>query len=75
MGTWAVQRDKIPDLIGKLDALKKEAYSVAGDDQFFDCIDSGIKRLKDMASREWRGCGEPENPGPLAEAGVDDLEN
>jgi hypothetical protein len=56
MGTWAVQRDKIPELISELDAFLKRAYNIAGDDLFFDRIGSAKKRLEEMASREWRGC-------------------
>jgi hypothetical protein len=56
MGTWAVQRDKIPGLIKELDVLLEKAYEIAGDDQFFDCIDSAQERLKEMASHEWRKC-------------------
>jgi hypothetical protein len=56
MGTWAVQRDKIPGLIEELDAFLKKAYGIAGDDQFFDDIGSAQERLKEMASHEWREC-------------------
>jgi hypothetical protein len=56
MGTWTVQRDKIPELIAKLDAFLKRAYNIAGDDLFFDRIGSAKKRLEEMASHEWRRC-------------------
>jgi hypothetical protein len=71
MGTWAVQQDKIPGLIEELNAFLKKAYSIAGDDQFFDCIGSAQNRLKEMASHEWRKCNNGlVNLVPVGDEGV-----
>jgi len=39
------------------------------DDQFFDCIGNGIKRLKEMNKHEWRKCEHLENLVPIGKKG------
>jgi hypothetical protein len=39
-----------------LDNLLEDAYDIAGDDFLFDSINSDKKRLKELASHEWRKC-------------------
>jgi hypothetical protein len=48
MGTWSISPEKIPELILDLEQFKEKAYTVAGDDSLFDCIDRGINRLKHL---------------------------
>ena len=49
-GVWAVGTPQETDaLISKLEAIKEEAYNVAGDDEFMDLIDEAINRVVDLA--------------------------
>ena len=54
MGTWALQRDKIPAFIRELEDFKKRVYHVAGDDSLFDHIYRAIDRLDELAATEAR---------------------
>lgn len=45
-GTWALDRAKIPGIIKEIEALKKKAYNIIGDDEFFDGLDSAISRAE-----------------------------
>ena len=50
MGTWARQKDKIPEVIQELEDFKKRIFNIVGDDYLFDRFDEAIKRLEELAN-------------------------
>ena len=47
-GTWAFEKKYIPTMIKELESFKKKWWNKIGDDEFYDGIDSAIKRLEEM---------------------------
>jgi len=52
-GTWAWKGPKEAEKLKKeLEEYKDRAYSIVGDDKFFDGLDSAISRLEEMIKPE-----------------------
>lgn len=61
-GVWALDRAKIPEIIKEIEVLKKKAYNIIGDDQFFDGLDSAISRAEHFMDEKSKKDDVPGHP-------------
>ena len=56
-GTWAFNKMLAPKIIDELKDIKKRAYKIIGDDEFYDGLDSAIKRASLLLKNDHPGKG------------------
>lgn len=52
-GTWALNKQKIPEVIKTLQEFKRTWYDIIGDDIFFDNVDACIDRAKELLNNDY----------------------